>query len=236
MIEFKHVSKTFTDNRRHTQTALHDVSFQIDKGELVFLTGHSGAGKSTLLSLIAGLEQPTQGSLLIQGTDISRLPRQALPYLRRHVGVVFQEQKLLADRSLLENVRLPLLVTGHSLTEANTRARAALDKVGLLAREQLKPAALSGGDQQRVAIARALVNRPAILLADEPTANLDRDTAIHVIEVLRDFVRVGVTAIIATHDEFLLSRFPTRILTLAQGRLATDRPGPVASAPLRGHA
>jgi cell division transport system ATP-binding protein len=227
MIEFKNVSKTFTAASKPTAAvpfALKDVSFQIEAGELVFVAGHSGAGKSTLLRMIAGLDQPTSGQVQVQSADIGRLPRSALPYLRRHVGIVFQEQKLLFDRSVLENVRLPLLVTGHSAADATQRAQAALQKVGLAANvAQANPAALSGGEQQLVAIARALVNRPAILLADEPTANLDRDTAVRVIEAMRDFVRVGVTALISTHDEFLLEHFRPRVLRLAQGQLIADQ-------------
>ena len=239
MIEFKNVSKAFTAANKRAATvpfALKDISFQVDAGELVFVAGHSGAGKSTLLRMIAALDKPSSGTVQVQQADIGSLPRSALPYLRRHIGIVFQEQKLLFDRSVLENVRLPLLVTGHSAREATTRAQAALERVGLQAARDANPATLSGGEQQLVAIARAIVNRPAILLADEPTANLDRASAINIIEVMRDFVRVGVTALISTHDDYLLEHFQPRVLRLAHGHLIADQASRANTASARGAA
>ena len=200
-------------------TALRDVSFEIGDGEMVFITGHSGAGKSTLFRLLAAIERPTSGSIVINGQNLAALRRSAIPYLRRNFGLVFQDQKLLFDRSALDNVLLPLAILGLPQREAQRRARAALDKVGLLDREKALPIALSGGEQQRLAIARAVVGRPAILLADEPTANLDSETAADILEIFRAFHQVGVTLIIATHDPQWMARFSPRVLQLERGRL-----------------
>ena len=180
MIEFQHVSKKYTQN----VTALSDITLSVGKGELVFLAGPSGAGKSTLLKLIAAMERPSEGSVIVSGHDISRIKTSGLPYLRRNLGLIFQQQRLLADRSVLANVMLPLIVCGASRPDAERRARAALDKVGLLDMANSAPLTLSGGEQQRVAIARAIVNRPQIILADEPTANLDRAAANKVLDAL----------------------------------------------------
>ncbi len=200
-------------------TALRDVSFEIADGEMVFFTGHSGAGKSTLFRLLAAIERPTSGSIVINGQNISALRRGAVPYLRRNFGLIFQDQKLLFDRSALDNVLLPLAIIGLPAREAQRRARAALDKVGLLDREKAFPIALSGGEQQRLAIARAVVGRPAILLADEPTANLDSETAADILEIFRAFHQVGVTLIIATHDPQWMAHLSPRILRLEHGSL-----------------
>jgi len=180
-------------------TALAEVSCEIAAGELVFITGHSGAGKSTLVKLIAAIERPTAGSIVVDGQNLSSLRASALPWLRRKFGLVFQDQKLLFDRDALENVLLPLAIAGAPPREAKRRAQAALDKVGLLERARANPVALSGGEQQRLAIARAVVNRPAILLADEPTANLDAESAAQIFAIFRAFHAVGVTVIVATH-------------------------------------
>jgi len=216
MISFSQVRKSY----RGGHEALAELTFSIEAGELVFITGRSGAGKSTLLKLIPAIERPTSGTVLVNGQNIGSLRRPAIPYLRRNLGLIFQDQKLLYDRSVFDNVMLPLAFTGHAHKDAARRARAALDKVGLLARERANPITLSGGEQQRLCIARAVVNRPSILLADEPTASLDSASAAEVIEMFRSFNQVGVTVLIATHDEALVQRLNPRVLVLQQGRLA----------------
>ena len=200
-------------------TALDDVSCEIAAGEMIFITGHSGAGKSTLVKLIASIERPTAGSLVVNGQNLSALRRSAIPYLRRHFGLVFQDQKLLFDRSALDNVLLPLQIVGLPRREAIRRAQAALDKVGLLSREKALPIALSGGDQQRLAIARAVVNRPTVLLADEPTGNLDTASATEILELFVAFHQVGVTVVVATHDQNWIERYHPNVLRLDHGRL-----------------
>jgi cell division transport system ATP-binding protein len=214
MIEFQSVSKRYSADA----VALFDVSLSVAKGELVYLAGPSGAGKSTLLKMIAAMERPTSGKVLVNGQDIGALPRASVPFLRRKLGLIFQEQRLLTDRSILANTMLPLLVAGASKGEADTRARAALDKVGLLERAKSRPLELSGGEQQRVAIARAIVNRPQIILADEPTVNLDRASADKVIDALHAFNAVGVTCLISTHDEEVLDK-AGRVIHLDHGNL-----------------
>ena len=201
--------------------ALHDVSFELEAGEMVFITGHSGAGKSTLFRLLAAIERPTSGSIVVNGQNLAALRKGAVPYLRRNFGLIFQDQKLLFDRSVLENVLLPLAIVGLPAKEAVRRARAALDKVGLLDREKAHPIALSGGEQQRLAIARAVVNRPAILLADEPAANLDSESAADILNIFLAFHQVGVTLLIATHDPLWLARLAPRQLQLERGHLLT---------------
>lgn len=217
MIEFRQVSKQFSANA----TALSNVTLSIAQGELVFLAGRSGAGKSTLLKMIAAIERPSAGSILVNGQNIGLLRPAALPYLRRRLGLIFQQQRLLHDRNVLSNVMLPLVVTGTATADAARRARAALDKVGLLDRADSTPLALSGGEQQRVAIARAIVHRPQIILADEPTANLDREAANRVLAALKSFHSVGVTCVISTHDESFLDQ-ADRVIHLDQGRLVDE--------------
>jgi cell division transport system ATP-binding protein len=202
------------------QEALREVSFSIEAGELVFLTGRSGAGKSTLLKLIPAIERPSSGSVIVNGQNVGVLKRTAIPYLRRNLGLVFQDQKLLYDRSVYDNVMLPLSFSTHAPREAARRARAALDKVGLLAHEKANPIQLSGGEQQRLAIARAVVNRPAVLVADEPTANLDAESAARVLDIFVAFNQVGVTVLLATHDQGLVERYGKRVLNLKDGKLA----------------
>jgi cell division transport system ATP-binding protein len=189
------------------------------------VTGHSGAGKTTALKLLPVIERATSGSVLINGQNVGALRRGAIPFLRRSLGLVFQDQKLLHDRSVFDNVMLPLLVCGSAPGEAARRARAALDKVGLAGRERSMPIALSGGEQQRLCIARAVANRPSILLADEPTSNLDPDAAAEVMAIFRAFNQVGVTVVVATHDAVLVERFATRAIHLSHGRVVEARTG-----------
>jgi cell division transport system ATP-binding protein len=216
LVSFSAVAKRYPGGLQ----ALKDVSFTLAAGELAFLTGRSGAGKSTLLKLIPAIERPSAGSVVVNGQNVASLKRAALPYLRRNIGLVFQDQKLLYDRSVYDNVILPLAFSGHAPKEAARRARAALDKVGLLAREKANPIQLSGGEQQRLAIARAVVNRPALLIADEPTANLDAESAARILDIFVEFNQVGVTVLIATHDQGLVARYGKRVLHLEAGRVA----------------
>jgi len=216
LVSFASVAKRYPGG----QEALKSVSFALDAGELAFVTGRSGAGKSTLLKLIPAIERPSAGSVIVNGQNVGALTRAAVPYLRRNIGLVFQDQKLLYDRSVFDNVMLPLAFSGQPPREAARRARAALDKVGLLARVKANPIELSGGEQQRVAIARAVVNRPALLIADEPTANLDAESASLILDVFVGFNQVGVSVLIATHDQALIGRYGKRVLRLEGGRLA----------------
>jgi cell division transport system ATP-binding protein len=215
LISFSQVSKRYPGGFE----ALKSISFVVEAGEMLFLTGHSGAGKTTLLKLIAAIERANHGTVLVGGQNLSVMRAAAIPYLRRNLGLVFQGQKLLYDRSVFDNVMLPLVVTGQPYREAARRARAALDKVGLLERERANPVTLSGGEQQRLCIARAIVNRPALLLADEPTASLDVAYADEIMEMFGAFNRVGVTVLVATHDRQLIAKWNTRVLTLDHGRL-----------------
>ena len=213
MIRFDRVSRRYPPGI----DALSDVSFEVAEHEMVVVGGHSGAGKSTLLKLIAAVEEPTGGAVLVGGQNVGGLARSALPYLRRRIGMVFQDQKLLFDRNVFENVMLPLSIAGFPSRDATQRVRAALDKVGLASREKALPVMLSGGEQQRLAIARAVVNRPSLLLADEPTAHLDHETATDVARIFHEFHHVGVTVLIATYANDL---FPdARRLQLDHGRL-----------------
>jgi cell division transport system ATP-binding protein len=216
LVSFSAVAKRYASGHQ----ALHNVNFSLEAGELVFLTGRSGAGKSTILKLIPAIERPTSGSVIVNGQNVGALKRAAIPYLRRNVGLVFQDQKLLYDRNVYENVMLPLAFSGHAPKEAARRARAALDKVGLLAREKSNPIQLSGGEQQMLAIARAVVNRPSVLIADEPTANLDSESAARIVDIFVEFHQVGVTVLIATHDLALVERYGKRLLRLEKGTIA----------------
>jgi cell division transport system ATP-binding protein len=215
LISFSAVAKRYPGG----QEALSGVSFSLAAGELAFVTGPSGAGKSTLLKLIPAIERPTAGSVVVNGQNVGALKRGAIPYLRRNLGLVFQDHKLLYDRSVFDNVMLPLAFGTLAPRDAARRVRAALDKVGLLPRERANPIQLSGGEQQRLAIARAVVNRPAVLVADEPTANLDSESAARIVDILLSFNQVGVTLVLATHDEALVARHGRRVLQLAAGRL-----------------
>lgn len=221
MIQFDNVSKRYPGS----DEILKNISFNIDAGEFVFITGHSGAGKSTLLKLIAATELPTRGTVLVANQNVSQLKPWAIPFLRRRFGLIFQDHKLLFDRNCFENVILPLRINGIAEQEAAKRVRAALDKVGLLNKEKAMPITLSGGEQQRLAIARAVVSRPAILLADEPTGNLDVDYAAEIMNIFNAFHQVGVTVIMSTHDALGLSASQNRVLHLNQGVLTdTSKP------------
>ncbi|MDG2502598.1 MAG: cell division ATP-binding protein FtsE [Porticoccaceae bacterium] len=221
MIQFDNLSKRYPGGFE----ALRNVSFKMDAGEMAFLTGHSGAGKSTLLKLLMLMERPTSGNLLINGKNLNRLSNSQIPMYRRQVGVVFQNHQLLLDRSVFDNVALPLQVSGYPASEVGRRVRAALDGVGLLDKEQQKPMALSGGEQQRVGIARAVVHKPRILLADEPTGNLDPQLSTEIMALFRRFQSVGVTVLIATHDISLINRMQLRIMRLEDGELTDDGGG-----------
>jgi cell division transport system ATP-binding protein len=223
MIRFNQVNKRYPGGYQ----ALKDVTFEVAKGEMAFITGHSGAGKSTLLKLIAGIERPNLGSVIVNNQNVGVLKERALPYLRRNLGIIFQDHKLLFDRNVFENVMLPLQICGFDYRESHKRVRAALDKVGLLNREKSNPIALSGGEQQRLCIARAIVNRPSILLADEPTGNLDSEYAHEIMAIFDSFHQVGVTLLVSTHDEGILRKAGVRILTLRQGELHADSSAPL---------
>ena len=216
MIKFDNVNKRYPSS----DEILKNVSFEIKAGELVYVTGHSGAGKSTLLKLIAALERPTNGTVLINNQNVSKLKAAAVPYLRRKFGLVFQDHKLLYDRNCFENVALPLYINAITGADSARRVRAALDKVGLLHKEKAMPITLSGGEQQRLAIARAVVSRPAILIADEPTGNLDAEYASDIMRIFDAFGQVGVTVIIATHDLNSIQAHK-KVLHLQQGHLNT---------------
>ena len=214
MIEFSRVSKRFDQHE-----ALRDISLTIPAGEMVFLTGHSGAGKSTLLRLLMLLERPSSGTLMVDGEDLAVIPLRRIARYRRSLGSIFQDHRLLTDRNVFHNVALPLEIAGFQQRDIERRVRAALDKVGLLHKERVNPAVLSGGEQQRVGIARAVVARPRMLLADEPTGNLDPELSAEIMGLFEAFNRVGVTVIIASHDMALISRLRHPILTLKEGRL-----------------
>jgi len=217
MITFDRVSKRFGEGH----DALREVSFEITQDELVFLTGHSGAGKSTLLRLIMLMDRPTRGQVVVDHQNLREVRRRGIPRHRRNIGVVFQNHRLLHDRSVFDNVALPLVIAGYDYREVGRRVRAALDKVGLLKREQAMPVTLSGGEQQRVGIARAVVGKPKILLADEPTGNLDPELSAEIMNLFEQFNQVGVTVLIASHDLVLISRMQHRLLTLRDGGLVT---------------
>ncbi len=221
MIQFDQVTKRYPGS----DEVLKNVSFTIEAGELVFLTGHSGAGKSTLLKLMAAIERPNSGTVLIANQNISKLKASAIPFMRRRFGLIFQDHKLLYDRNCFENVILPLRINGVSGTEAAKRVRAALDKVGLLHKEKAMPISLSGGEQQRLAIARAVVSRPSILIADEPTGNLDAGYAADIMAIFHAFHQVGVTVVVATHDARNMSATTNRILHLNHGALVASQSG-----------
>ena len=217
MIKFHNVGKRYAGGHE----ALSDVSFEIARGEMVFLTGHSGAGKSTLLKLIALIERSSSGQVIVNDRNLNRLERRQIPYHRRSLGMIFQDSRLLQDRTVFDNVALPLVIVGeYDQREIGRRVRAALDKVGLLGKEKFYPVELSGGEQQRVGIARAVVHKPVLLVADEPTGNLDPALSREIMRLFEAFQQVGVTVLIASHDLDLIASLPHRVLTLDQGRMA----------------
>ncbi|MCO6506134.1 MAG: cell division ATP-binding protein FtsE [Snodgrassella sp.] len=215
MIRFEQVSKTYPGGF----TALKNLSFSINKGEMIFIAGHSGAGKSTILKLISGIVKPTKGKVWLNNQDLGRLNDNQLGYLRQHIGIVFQDHKLLFDRNVLQNVMLPLRITGYERKQAERRARVAIEKVGLSGRELADPVTLSGGEQQRLCIARAVVHQPSLLIADEPSANLDRAYALDIMELFKTFHEAGTTVMVAAHDETLMADYGHRIIRLQEGRL-----------------
>jgi len=218
MIYLNHISKRYPSG----QEALSQVSLKLSEGEMAFLTGHSGAGKSTLLKLIALLEQPSAGDILVNGCNLSCVKKNRVPHFRRQFGLIFQTPYLLSQQTIFENVAIPLIIVGFRRAEINSRVRAALDKVGLLHKEKLFPEMLSSGEQQRVGIARAIVSRPGIILADEPTGNLDPELSKEIMDLFAQFNQLGTTILIASHDVNLIREMPYRILTLSEGRLIND--------------
>ncbi|MBL7004007.1 MAG: cell division ATP-binding protein FtsE [Gammaproteobacteria bacterium] len=223
MIHFHNVTKRYAGG----QEALSNASFQLDSGQIAFLTGHSGAGKSTLLKIIALIEKPTRGQAILNNINLNTLPRNRIPFLRRHIGIIFQDHQLLYDRSVYENVALPLHIHGYRPQEIKSRVMAALDKVGLLNKSKAMPITLSGGEQQRVGIARAVVHKPLLLLADEPTGNLDPVLSREIMQIFVDFQQVGVAVMIASHDLNLIHELQKPVITLNEGRIIHNDLGDV---------
>ena len=223
MIRFEHVAKSYASG----QVALRDVTFAIDAGEMLFVTGHSGAGKSTLLRLIALEERATRGTITLGSTNLDKVRQRGVPAIRRRLGLVFQDHRLLLDRTVFDNVALPLVIAGTRRAEIEGRVRAALDRVGLLDRARAQPLALSGGEQQRVGIARAIVAKPPLILADEPTGNLDPQLSVEIFNLFNALSQTGTTILIASHDLHLIQRMRRRVLVLDHGALIDDyRPEP----------
>ena len=219
MINFSNVSKRYPGS----QSALTNVTFTLNRGEMAFLTGHSGAGKSTLLKLIAMIERPTQGQILVKGKNLARISKRQVPYLRRQIGIIFQDPQLIITRTVFDNVALPLVIVGLSHSEIKRKVHAALDKVSLLDKVSQYPLHLSTGEQQRVGIARAVVNKPPLLLADEPTGNLDPELSSEIMKLFTEFNQVGVSVLVASHDLALIATMPYHILTLKQGQLTGSK-------------
>ena len=221
MLQFSHVSKRYEQGT----DVLHDVSFTLQSGEMAFVTGHSGAGKSTLLKMIAVIERCTKGEILFDGQNLNRASNRDIPYIRRKMGLIFQDYRLLYDRTVFDNVALPLVIAGHGQVEIGRRVRAALDKVNLLGKEKRYPVILSGGEQQRVGIARAVVHKPAMILADEPTGNLDPELSGEIMLIFEQFRQVGVTVLIASHDLDLIANMGYQPFCLDHGRLISRPAG-----------
>ncbi len=223
MIHFSHACKRYAGtNNQGGHDALLDINFKLEQGEMAFLTGHSGAGKSTLLKLIALIERASRGQVIVNNQNLAKVSRRKIPYHRRNIGIIFQDHQLLFDRTVFDNVALPLVIAGISNQEIGKRVRAALDKVGLLNRERAYPITLSGGEQQRVGIARAVVNKPAVILADEPTGNLDPELSREIMQIFTQFSQVGVTVLVATHALGLIKEMANRTLVLKAGQLIYD--------------
>jgi cell division transport system ATP-binding protein len=220
MIRFDQVHKRYPNGRE----ALAGVSFNIESGALTFLTGHSGAGKSSILKLIALIERPTRGQVIVNSQNTAGVKPRGIPQFRRRIGVVFQDHKLLHDRPVADNVALPLIIAGVPRREVDKRVRAALDQVGLLGREKSRPLELSTGEQQRVGIARAVVAKPALLIADEPTGNLDPELALEIMKLFKRFSEVGVTVVVASHDVHLIDQVGARRIVLSEGRVVGADP------------
>jgi cell division transport system ATP-binding protein len=218
MLKFDNVSKRYPE----TGDVLQNVSFHLQQGEIAFLTGHSGAGKTTLLKLIAVMERCSRGEIFLDGQQLSHVKERHLPFLRRKMGFIYQDYKLLTDRTVFDNVALPLAIAGFGHAEIRRRVRASLDKVGLLGKEKKLPQALSGGEQQRVGIARAVVNKPPLIIADEPTGNLDPELSAEIMLLFEQFQQVGVTVLIASHDISLISQMNHRLLKLDHGQLISS--------------
>lgn len=218
MIRFDNVSKRYPGGHE----ALTNINFQLRRGAMAFLTGHSGAGKSTLLKLIALIERTTRGQVYVDGQNVSRIGKRLIPFLRRKIGFIFQDHHLLFDRTVFDNVALPLIISGYRHQEIGRRVRAALDKVGLLDKEKLSPITLSSGEQQRVGIARAVVNKPLLLLADEPTGNLDPELSHEIMKLFALFNQVGVSVLIASHDISLIEQMDYPVLALDHGRIVSS--------------
>ena len=223
MIQFDQVSKRYAEGHE----ALSGLGFEVAAGEMVFVTGHSGAGKSTLLKLLGLIERPSRGEIIVNGTPLARVRARSVPQVRRDIGMVFQNHRLLMDRNAFDNVALPLRIAGAGRDEIAKRVRAALDKVGLLDREKSLPATLSTGEQQRVGIARAIVGKPPLIIADEPTGNLDPQLSVEIMRLFAEFQQVGTTVLVASHDRHLIRHMGKRVLVLDHGRLIDDfRPQP----------
>ena len=218
MIELQQVGKRYTGG----QEALHDISLHVDAGEILFLTGHSGAGKSTLLRLLTLIERSSRGTISVGGQQLNLIRGPAVARYRRNLGMVFQDHRLLMDRPAFDNVALPLIIAGYTRHDVARRTRAALDRVGLLSKERMLPQMLSSGEQQRVGIARAVVHKPAVLLADEPTGNLDPELSLETMRLFERFNQVGVTVVIASHDLGLIRQLGHRVVRLDQGTIVTD--------------
>lgn len=214
MIRFEQVSKTYLGGFQ----ALNNLNFSIAKGEMVFVAGHSGAGKSTLLKLVSGITKPSKGKVWLNDQDLSKFNDHQLGFLRQHIGIVFQDHKILFDRNVLQNVLLPLRIIGYDTKKAQHRARVAIEKVGLSGRELADPVTLSGGEQQRLCIARAVVHQPGLLIADEPSANLDRAYALDIMQLFKTFNDAGTTVLVAAHDETLMADYGCRVIRLQKGR------------------